>query len=415
MTQAREAGIADERAADRTRDPRHARPGLIGIITQLQAAEQAAGDPDGWRRHFAAATQLARESLSEARRSVDALRPEPLETGRLSDALADVAGRWSALYRIPAQVATTGAARPMPPEAEVALLRTAQEALANVAKHARAARVGVTLSYLENEVRPRRPRRRRGVRTGSARGRRERRRRRRRVRPDRDAPADRGPGRDAAGGVRAQRHRRLGLHSGRGGGGGGRERPRGQRAPIRLFIADDHPVVRDGLSGMFARDPEFEVLGEAADGVRGGPAGPSPAARRDPDGPADAANGRVTAITELARRGTPARVLVLTTYDTDSHVLPAIEAGATGYLLKDRPGDDLLRAVRAAAHGEAVLSPSVAARLMSQFRSRAPSTRAEPAQPARARGARAGRGGRTNREAAARLFIARGDDQVRTC
>jgi DNA-binding NarL/FixJ family response regulator len=74
------------------------------------------------------------------------------------------------------------------------------------------------------------------------------------------------------------------------------------------------------------------------------------------------------AVTERARRGVPARVLVLTTYDTDSHVLPAIEAGATGYLLKDAPRDELLRAVRAAARGEAVLSPSVAARLMNRLR-----------------------------------------------
>ena len=152
VTQAREAGILDERQRMAREIHDTLAQGLTGIITQLQAAEQAADDPAGWRRHFTAAQQLARESLSEARRSVDALRPEPLETGRLSDALTDVAGRWSALHQIPARVATTGTARPMPPEAEFALLRAAQEALANVAKHARAARVGVTLSYLENEV-----------------------------------------------------------------------------------------------------------------------------------------------------------------------------------------------------------------------------------------------------------------------
>jgi signal transduction histidine kinase len=126
--------------------------GLTGIVTQLQAAEQAADDPAGWRRHFAAATQLARESLSEARRSVDALRPEPLETGRLGDALASAADKWTALHQIPVEVTTTGTATKLPPEAEVALLRTAQEALANVAKHARASRVGLTLSYMEHQV-----------------------------------------------------------------------------------------------------------------------------------------------------------------------------------------------------------------------------------------------------------------------
>jgi signal transduction histidine kinase len=126
--------------------------GLTGIITQLQAAEQIHEVPAQWRRPFDAVKRLARESLAEARRSVDALRPEPLDTARLSDALADVADRWSKLHGLAVQVTTTGTARPMAPEAEFALLRTAQEALANVAKHAHATRVGVTLSYLGHEV-----------------------------------------------------------------------------------------------------------------------------------------------------------------------------------------------------------------------------------------------------------------------
>jgi signal transduction histidine kinase len=152
LIQAREAGILDERQrmARETHDT--LAQGLTGIITQLQAAEHAAGEPAQWRGHFAAATRLARESLSEARRSVDALRPEPLETGRLSDALADIARRWSELHGMEATVMTTGTTQPMRPETELALLRTAQEALANVAKHAGATRVGVTLSYLDQEV-----------------------------------------------------------------------------------------------------------------------------------------------------------------------------------------------------------------------------------------------------------------------
>ena len=152
LTQAREAGVVDERQRMAREIHDTLAQGLTGIITQLQAVEQAAHDPVEWRRHVAAATGLARESLTEARRSVDELRPEPLETARLSEALSDVAGRWSALHRIPVEFTTTGTVRPMPPEAEVALLRAAQEALANVAKHARAARVGVTLSYLEHDV-----------------------------------------------------------------------------------------------------------------------------------------------------------------------------------------------------------------------------------------------------------------------
>ncbi|GAB3887817.1 hypothetical protein GCM10027612_27270 [Microbispora bryophytorum subsp. camponoti] len=96
-------------------------------------------------------------------------------------------------------------------------------------------------------------------------------------------------------------------------------------------------------------------------------------------------------------------MLVLTTYDTDSHVLPAIEAGATGYLLKDAPRDELLRAVRAAARGEVALSPSVAARLMSRLRAPAPST--GPLSRRELEVLRLVAAGHTNREAAARLFI----------
>ncbi len=152
LTQAREAGVLDERQRMAREIHDTLAQGLAGIITQLQAAEQASGDPAERRRHFDAATRLARESLTEARRSVDALRPSSLERGRLGEALAGVAERWSALNAIPVQVHATGTARPLLPEAELALLRIAQEALANVAKHAAASRVGLTLSYMDDEV-----------------------------------------------------------------------------------------------------------------------------------------------------------------------------------------------------------------------------------------------------------------------
>jgi DNA-binding NarL/FixJ family response regulator len=173
--------------------------------------------------------------------------------------------------------------------------------------------------------------------------------------------------------------------------------------PIKLVIVDDHPVVRDGLSAMFARDPEFAVVGEASDGA--GAVRLAETLRPDVilmDLRMSGMDG-VTAIGELARRGVPSRVLVLTTYDTDSHVLPAIEAGATGYLLKDAPRDELLRAVRAAARGEVALSPSVAARLMSRLRTPAPST--GPLSQRELEVLRLVAAGHTNREAAARLFI----------
>jgi DNA-binding NarL/FixJ family response regulator len=137
-------------------------------------------------------------------------------------------------------------------------------------------------------------------------------------------------------------------------------------SPIRLLLVDDHPIVRDGLRGVFASDPGFEVVGEAGNG-------------QDAVGLAQGLDvdvilmdlrmpgaGGVEAIRRLRSAGHPARVLVLTTFDTDRDVLPAIEAGATGYLLKDAPRDELIRAVRAAHAGEPVLSPSVANTLMAR-------------------------------------------------
>jgi len=127
---------------------------------------------------------------------------------------------------------------------------------------------------------------------------------------------------------------------------------------IRLLIVDDHPVVRDGLRGMFSGDPEFEVVGEAADGAEA----IELAERLVPDVilmdlRMTGVNG-AAAIRGIADLQIPSRVLVLTTFDSDSDVVPAIEAGATGYLLKDSPRDELFRAVRAASRGESVLASS---------------------------------------------------------
>jgi DNA-binding NarL/FixJ family response regulator len=170
---------------------------------------------------------------------------------------------------------------------------------------------------------------------------------------------------------------------------------------ISLLIVDDHPVVRDGLRGMFSADPRFEVLGEAGDGAEAIVA----AQRLQPDvilmDLRMPKTDGVTAITELANRGVPSRVLVLTTYDTDSDVLPAIEAGATGYLLKDAPREELFRAVEAAARGQAVLSPTVATRLMGQMRQ--PAT--EALSPRELEVLELIARGSTNREAARQLFI----------
>jgi DNA-binding NarL/FixJ family response regulator len=138
--------------------------------------------------------------------------------------------------------------------------------------------------------------------------------------------------------------------------------------PIRLLIADDHPVVRDGLRAMLATQPDMELVGEAATGTQA--VAQARALRPevvlmdlqmpDLDGPA--------AIATLRERAPEVRVLVLTTYGTDADITRAVAAGATGYLLKDAPREQLFAAIRSAARGEAVLSPSVATRVLGRMR-----------------------------------------------
>jgi signal transduction histidine kinase len=151
LTQAREAGAGDERQRMAREIHDTIAQGLTGIVTQLEAAKQAASDAERERR-IDNAKRLARDSLAEARRSVQALRPQALEDSRLPEALAGEVARWSATSGVAGEMETTGDARLLHPEIEVTLLRVAQEALANVAKHAGASRAGVTLSYMEDVV-----------------------------------------------------------------------------------------------------------------------------------------------------------------------------------------------------------------------------------------------------------------------
>jgi len=137
---------------------------------------------------------------------------------------------------------------------------------------------------------------------------------------------------------------------------------------IRILMADDHPVVRAGIRGMLETQDEFQVIAEAENG-------------REAFEQIEKLNPNVVlmdlrmpemdgveAIGKIKEKYPDINILVLTTYDTDADIVRAVEAGATGYLLKDAPREELFRAVRATAKGETVLAPVVAARLMGKVR-----------------------------------------------
>lgn len=133
---------------------------------------------------------------------------------------------------------------------------------------------------------------------------------------------------------------------------------------IRVLLADDHPVVREGLRGMLAAEPDIEVIGEAASG----PEAVALASRLRPDVVLMDLRMPGGDGVEATRQLTGTTVVVLTTYDSDTDILRAVEAGATGYLLKDTPRAVLAESVRAAARGETVLAPAVAGRLIGRMR-----------------------------------------------
>lgn len=168
----------------------------------------------------------------------------------------------------------------------------------------------------------------------------------------------------------------------------------------RIVVVDDHPVVRAGIVGLLAGEADLVVVGEAADGE----AALAVAARERPDVvlmdlrmpvlDGASATERLLAVLPTTR------VVVLTTYETDADILRAVEAGASGYLLKDAPREELVAGVRAAADGETVLAPSVARRLVSQVRHGV-----ERLTPRELEVLRAVARGRTNAQIGADLFI----------
>lgn len=138
--------------------------------------------------------------------------------------------------------------------------------------------------------------------------------------------------------------------------------------PIQIVIVDDHPVVRAGLEGMLSAQEDFDVVGEADNGIEA----ISTCKRAEPDlvlmDLRMPGMDGVEAIEQIKAERPDSNILVLTTYDSDADIVKAVEAGATGYLLKDAPRETLFQAVRSAARGESVLAPTVAAKLMTRLR-----------------------------------------------
>lgn len=152
LVQAREAGVVEERQRLAGEIHDTLAQGLAGIVAQLEAAKQARDRPEELSRHLDQARGLARSSLTEARRSVRALRPEQLESASLPEAIGELACSWSAHFAVPVDVEITGTPTPVDQAIEAAIFRASQEALSNVAKHATASVVHLTLTYLDDAL-----------------------------------------------------------------------------------------------------------------------------------------------------------------------------------------------------------------------------------------------------------------------
>ncbi|WP_167756876.1 response regulator [Leifsonia flava] len=187
---------------------------------------------------------------------------------------------------------------------------------------------------------------------------------------------------------------------------------------IRVVVADDHPIVRAGIVGLLATADDIEVVGEAADGEEA----QRLTAELNPDlvlmDLRMPGVGGVEATARILAAGGAdgsTRVLVLTTYETDDDIIGAIEAGASGYLLKAAPQAEIIEGVRAVARGQTVLAPNIAAMLVQRVRSGTPAPEAADTPRLSARELQVLKlvaAGHSNPQIAAALFI--GEATVKT-
>ena len=328
---------------------------LAVMVAQADGGRYAAPeDPDAASRALAQIAETGRDALAQMRRLLGVLRAGE-EGGDLPGLVRRLAGAG-----LPVELEVEGPARALPAELQQCIHRVAQEALTNVLKHADSPRrVEVVLRYLDAEVELTVRDDGRGVAAGRRPG----------ARPGRDARARRAAGRDGARRT-AGRRRVRGPRPAAGAGG----RRRGAAGVTRVFLVDDQALVRAGLRMVIDSQPDMTVVGEAEDGRE--------ALERLAVTTADVVlmdvrmprlDG-VAATRALIERDGDAgpRVIVLTTFDLDEYVFPALRAGASGFLLKNAHPEELLAAIRAVASGDAIVAPTATRRLLEHVASTLP-------------------------------------------
>ena len=340
---------------------------LSVIVIQAGAAQRVLDEqPDVAREALRQVEVTGRVAMTEMRRLLGVVRrgdDEPLTVPQPGVASLDTLLDDVRAAGLTVTLRTSGDDRPLPPGVDVSVYRIVQEALTNTLRHAQATQATVDIRYLPGE------RRDRGRRRRQRSDRRPLGHRRRRPRPRGDARTRWAVRRCLRGWPQIEWWLRCPSHV-----ADRARRSGGLRVSIRILLVDDQTLVRTGFRLILGSEPDFEVVGDAADGQEGIELG----RRLRPDVVLmDIRMPRMDGI-EATRRLTTAspatKVVILTTYDLDEYVFDALRAGASGFILKDAPADQLVNAVRVAAAGDALLAPSITRRLVEEFARRAPRT-----------------------------------------
>jgi DNA-binding NarL/FixJ family response regulator/signal transduction histidine kinase len=357
----RDAGVASERERLAREIHDTIAQDLTGLVllTQRARRELPAGELPALTEQLALLEDSARSALAETRALVATGAPVGLATGGIGEALERLGSRFARETGVQVGVDAAGLG-PLGRDTEVVLLRCAQEGLANVRKHANAstaslivsvegghvsltvrddgagfdpegATAGFGLSGMRERPRARKPDHRVGRERNYA----------------QREPADRGAlGRESA----------------------GRGRPDGGAAVIRVLVADDHPIVRGGIVALLESADDLSVVGEATTGLEA----VALAFAHEPDIVLMDLQmpelGGAEATARILEQRPGIRVIVLTTYESDSAILTAIEAGASGYLLKAAPAGEILAGIRSVAAGDVALAPSIATMLVNRVK-----------------------------------------------